>query len=44
VQLDAPQGPIPDSFSAELTGEMARAWEEWMDKEKLEDVGTSNQP
>jgi hypothetical protein len=42
VQPDAPQGPIPDSFSAEPMMKMVMAWEEWMVKEKLEAVGTSN--
>jgi hypothetical protein len=27
MQLDAPQGPIPDSFSVEPTGKMATTWE-----------------
>jgi hypothetical protein len=45
VQPNVPQIPIPDfSFSAEPTGEMGKAWEEWMAKEQPEAAGTSNQP
>jgi hypothetical protein len=45
LQPDVPQIPIPIfSFLDELIGEMGKYCEEWMAKEKLEVVGTSNQP
>jgi hypothetical protein len=45
AQPNVPQIPIPDfSFSAEPTGEMGKAWEEWMVKQQPRVAGTLNQP
>jgi hypothetical protein len=45
IQPYVPQIPIPDfSFSDEPIGDMGKAWEEWMEKEKMEAAGNSNQP
>jgi hypothetical protein len=45
AQPNVPKIPIPDfSFSAELTSEMGKAWEEWMVKQQSGVAGTLNQP
>jgi hypothetical protein len=45
AQPNVPQIPIPEfSFLVELTGEMGKAWEEWMAKQQPRVAGTLNQP
>jgi hypothetical protein len=43
AQPNVPQIPIPEfSFLVELTGEMGKAWEEWMAKQQPRVAGTLN--